>query len=128
MIYGVAVLAACTILGKIAGSILGFELGTGSDLGGVGFGMLLLLYVTNSKRFEPIRTETFSRAINFCRSLFIPVVVAMTASQDVAGAMSCGAVAILSGLIPVLVAFVVLAIVSRLMKEHSGKEGKLPNE
>lgn len=128
MINGVAVLAACAILGKIAGNTLGFVLGTGSDLGGVGFGMLLLLYVTNSKRFSALKTEAFSRGIDFWRGMFIPMVIAMAASQNVASALSSGAVAILAGLIPVLVAFLALSFVSRLLIKSHAEEGGVTDE
>lgn len=122
MIYGVATLAACTILGKILGSILGEILGTGSDIGGVGFGMLLLLFVTNSCCFSRIKTSGFSGGIQFWKKMFLPIVIAMSASQNIYRALSSGFVAILAGLIPVAVAFLVLSIVSRFLKGDQ-KEG-----
>ena len=124
MIYGVAVLAACTILGKIIGSLLGAIMGTGADIGGVGFGMLLLLFVTNSKKFSQMKTESFSRAIGFWQKMFIPVVVAMAASQNVYQALSSGAVAVLAGLIPVASAFLLLYFFSRIINKHEDKEGQ----
>lgn len=53
MIYGVALLAACMFFGSLIGNLLGLITGLGSDIGGVGFAMLLLLVVTNSKKSLP---------------------------------------------------------------------------
>ena len=43
MIYGTAVLAGCLIAGMIVGDVLGTLLGVDSNVGGVGFAMLLLI-------------------------------------------------------------------------------------
>ena len=42
-IYGVAVLAACYIAGQLIGDILGIAFRFDGNIGGVGFGMLLLI-------------------------------------------------------------------------------------
>ena len=54
MIYGVALLAGCMFVGSFFGNLLGLATGLGSDIGGVGFAMLLLLLVTNSKKITLI--------------------------------------------------------------------------
>ena len=56
MIYGVALLAGCMFIGSFIGNILGILTGLNSDIGGVGFAMLLLLFVTNSKKINKILT------------------------------------------------------------------------
>ncbi len=50
MIYGVALLAGCMLVGSFIGNVLGALIGLNSDVGGVGFAMLLLILVTNSKK------------------------------------------------------------------------------
>ena len=46
-IYGVAFLAACFLLGQLAGKYLGIALGVGGHLGSVGLAMLLLVLVND---------------------------------------------------------------------------------
>ena len=47
IIYGVAALAACHLAGVILGDLLGVLLGVQSNVGGVGFAMLLLILLTD---------------------------------------------------------------------------------
>ena len=42
-IYGVALLSACFLIGKLTGRFLGQVLNINSDVGGVGFAMFLLM-------------------------------------------------------------------------------------
>ena len=43
MIYGVATLAGCMIGGMLLGEIFGEMIGAGTEVGGVGFAILLLV-------------------------------------------------------------------------------------
>ena len=52
MIYGVATLSACMIVGTVIGTAFGDLIGTGTEIGSVGFAMLLLIFVTNCKKFR----------------------------------------------------------------------------
>ena len=97
MIYGVATLAGCMLLGKLLGTVLGELTGIGSEIGGVGFAMLLLIFLTNCKRITFTQKEAFKKGIGFWKSMFIPVVVAMSASQNVFSMLSGGLVALLAG-------------------------------
>ena len=47
IIYGVAALAACHLAGVVLGDLLGMLLGVKSNVGGVGFAMLLLILATD---------------------------------------------------------------------------------
>ena len=50
MIYGVALLAGCMFVGSFIGNLLGVWTGLGSDIGGVGFAMILLVvFILTSK-------------------------------------------------------------------------------
>jgi len=57
MIYGVANLAACMLLGMLMGTVFGNLMGAGTEIGGVGFAMLLLIFVTNFSKLslKPVR-------------------------------------------------------------------------
>ena len=45
IIYGVGLLALCTLVGVIAGDLLGVLLGVKSNVGGVGIAMILLICI-----------------------------------------------------------------------------------
>ena len=53
IIYGVALLSVCLILGMLIGETLGVLLGVKANVGGVGIAMLFLIAASNSKKFKP---------------------------------------------------------------------------
>ncbi len=79
VIYGVALLSFCMLVGVFVGDVLGELIGVQANVGGVGIAMLLLLLLSNlsSHRFKlnPI-TEN---GIGFWSAMYIPIVVAMAA-------------------------------------------------
>ncbi len=113
-IYGVAILAFCFLVGKIMGSLLGAALGFDGDIGGVGFAMLLLmlinLYVKDKEWF---RGES-ERGISFWKSMYLPIIVAMAATQNVNAAISGGAVALLVGVLGTLACFALVPWLSKI--------------
>ena len=58
IIYGVALLSICTLLGLLVGDVLGAVIGVKANVGGVGFAMLLLLvaseHLKRRGRFVPL--------------------------------------------------------------------------
>lgn len=113
-IYGVAILAACYVIGQLFGEGLGKILGIDANVGGVGFAMLLLILLTNwmqKRQMLPIETE---RGVGFWSNMYIPVIVAMSATQNVRVAMSGGMLAVLVGIIPTAVAFAMIPLLSKL--------------
>lgn len=128
MIYGVAILAACMFLGTTIGNIIGLLTGINSDIGGVGFAMLLLLLVTGSKRINKILPKGYEKGIEFWSGMFIPVIIAMSASQNVYSALSGGWLALLAGIAVVVAAFVLLVVLNtiagKLEKRKADKGAK----
>ena len=59
MIYGVAALSACMLLGTLIGTVFGNLIGAGTEVGGVGFAMLLLIFLTNSKKLTFYSTNQY---------------------------------------------------------------------
>ena len=114
MIYGVAILSGCAFLGSFIGNLLGLLTGLNSDIGGVGFAMLLLLLVTNSKKFMSFFPENASGGIKFWSEMFIPVIIAMSASQNVYKALSGGWLALVAGLLVVVVALLLIPLFNKL--------------
>lgn len=112
MIYGVALLAGCMLVGSFVGNVLGLLTGLNSDIGGVGFAMLLLLIVTNTKLSEKM-PKGYEKGLNFWKEMFIPAIIAMTASQNVVSALSGGVLALAAGLGVVLVSFLLVPVFNK---------------
>lgn len=122
VIYGVALLSGCMFVGSFIGNILGLVTGVNSDVGGVGFAMLLLLIVTNSKKITSILPKEYEKGIDFWSKMFIPVIIAMSMSQNVVAALSQGWLAIAAGLGVVAVAFMFVPILNKLAPNKADKE------
>lgn len=113
-IYGVFLLCACFLAGKFLGHLLGQLIGIGGDIGGVGFAMLLLMLGSLYLRGKNwLATETES-GIWFWSSMYIPVIVAMAATQNVKAAFGGGAVALLAGFVATVIGFLLVPLISRM--------------
>lgn len=113
MIYSLVTLALCMLLGKYIGTCFGTLVGIHADVGGVGFAILLLLFVTNCKKFTFTQNPDFIQGMNFWRKMYIPVVVAMAASQNVYRMLNSGMVAIVGGAAAVAFPFLLLYILHK---------------
>jgi malonate transporter MadL subunit len=121
-IYGVALLSFCFLVGKLAGNILGSGLDIDGDVGGVGFAMILLMVVNTyfrNKGWLPMETES---GILFWTSMYIPIVVAMSATQNVKAALSGGPLAIIVGTMVTLAGFMLVPLISRIGKKQEEKK------
>ena len=116
IIYGVAILAFCYVIGQLFGEFLGKAIGIDANVGGVGFAMLLLIILSdwfNKKGFLDRNTEN---GIMFWNQMYIPIVVAMSATQNVRVAVSSGFIAILAGLVPIVICAITIPILAKLLK------------
>ncbi len=104
-IYGVALLAFCFIIGQLMGEYLGNLIGINANIGGVGFAMLLLIFSNNWLENKGFQSENAQSGIQFWSNMYIPIIVAMAATQNVKAAVSSGLVALLAGIIPVAICF-----------------------
>ncbi len=115
-IYGVGILAACFLIGHIVGDYLGKLFHLTGNLGGVGFAMLILVVGNDYfKKKNLIPTET-ENGILFWSTMYIPVVVAMSATQNVKAALSGGWVAVLVGIIATIACYLLIPVMSKLSK------------
>lgn len=112
-IYGTALLSVCLLGGLVIGKLLGLAVGIDANMGGVGIAMLLLILVSDRLRSRGLLPEPTERGVLFWSSIYIPIVVAMAASQNVRAALSSGAVAIISGFVVVIVGFAMVPLLSR---------------
>lgn len=112
-IYGVALLALCTLAGNLLGEALGHALGVQANVGGVGIAMLLLIAARVAlTRRGWLDSGTLS-GVAFWGALYIPIVVAMAASQNVVAAASGGMIAVIAATATVAVCFAAVAFLGR---------------
>ena len=123
MIYGVALLSGCMLVGSFVGNVLGILTGLNSDIGGVGFAMLLLLIVTNTKLSEKM-PKGYEKGIDFWQKMFIPVIIAMTASQNVVSALDGGILAVVAGLSVIIVAFLLVPVFNKFTSKTTDENKK----
>ncbi|MDH5609614.1 MAG: malonate transporter subunit MadL [Cyclobacteriaceae bacterium] len=116
-IYGVALLAFCFLVGKLAGNLLGSWMGIEGDVGGVGFAMILLILLTAFMRRVSWLEDDTEKGILFWSAMYIPIVVAMAATQHVKAALSGGPVALLAGISATLAGFLLVPVLSRIGKQ-----------
>lgn len=114
IIYGVALLSGCMILGLYIGELLGVVIGVQANVGGVGIAMLLLVIAHSSPQFKSLTQGASGAGINFWSAMYIPIVVAMAARQNVVAAVDGGMLAILAGTAAVVVSFALVPVLSRI--------------
>jgi len=115
-IYGVALLSFCFLAGKLLGNILGVLLHINGDVGGVGFAMLLLIFSNAWLRRKGWLQPATTNGILFWTSMYIPIIVAMSATQNVRAAITGGPVALVVGIIATLAAFLLVPLIAKIGK------------
>lgn len=118
-IYGVALLSFCFFVGILSGDVLGALLGVKANVGGVGFAMLLLIIITQKLIKAGKLSKPAQAGISFWNAMYIPIVVAMAAQQNVVAAVKGGPLAITAGVASVAVAFLFVPLLSKLGKAKS---------
>lgn len=107
-----AILAGCFLVGSIVGELIGALMGVDSNVGGVGIAMLLLILVVD----KLVKTNKISKpaldGLSFWNQMYIPVVVAMAASQNVLGALTGGPLAIIAGIGVVVISWACVPLLS----------------
>ncbi len=114
VIYGVALLSFCMLVGVFVGDLLGEVMGVQANVGGVGIAMLLLLVLSNLGSREAALSPITEKGIGFWSAMYIPIVVAMAARQNVFAALSGGWMAIVAGVAAVTASFAMIPLLARL--------------
>jgi malonate transporter MadL subunit len=122
-VFGVALLALCTLVGVFIGDLLGVALGVKANVGGVGLAMMMLI----AARIWLVRQDGLSHGVKlgveFWATMYIPIVVAMAAQQNVVAAARGGPIVLIAGLGAVSICFACVALISRF-----GDKRELPPE
>jgi len=114
IIYGVGLLSICLIFGMLIGEVLGVLLGVQANVGGVGIAMLFLVFASNSDFFKSLTRDAAGEGIRFWSAMYIPIVVAMAAQQNVAAALDGGLLALVAGVAAVVVSFLLVPVLSKI--------------
>lgn len=93
IIYGTALLAVCYLLGVYIGELLGKILGVEANVGGVAIAMILLIIGKEWLAKKGLLPKSTQFGVLYWAGMYIPIVVAMAAGQNVVAALSGGMVA-----------------------------------
>lgn len=129
-IYGSAILAFSLVCGLLAGRLLGLACGIDANVGGVGIAMLLLILITDRmSHAAPLATATRA-GILYWGAIYVPVAVAIAASQNVRAAVSGGPAAILAGAGATVACLLLVPLVSRIggPDARGGMDGLQPGD
>ena len=119
VIYGVALLSFCYLVGVLLGDILGGLIGVQANVGGVGIAMLMLIFLSNLSHHKLHLGSLTESGINFWSAMYIPIVVAMAAKQNVIAALSSGWMAVIAGVAAVAASFAMIPVIARFGKGAS---------
>ena len=114
VVYGVALLSGCLLAGQFLGELLGQWLGVQANVGGVGIAMLLLVLASGSDVFRSLFSGASASGIRFWSAMYIPIVVAMAASQNVVAAVDGGWLALVAAVVAVGVCYALVRLLTRL--------------
>jgi malonate transporter MadL subunit len=128
IIYGTALLAVCHLLGIFLGDLLGTLLGVKTNVGGVGIAMILLILARLWLHKRGLMPQTTEMGVGFWGAMYIPVVVAMAATQNVIAALRGGPVALLAAFGSVLVCAVFVSLINRTERPAPALEAEAEAE
>jgi len=114
IVYGVALLSVCLVAGLFIGELLGVALGVQANVGGVGIAMLLLVWACSSSKLKALVEGASGEGIKFWSAMYIPIVVAMAARQNVVAAVDGGVLALVVGVAAVVVSFALVPVISKI--------------
>ncbi len=112
-IYGVALMAACALIGVGAGDLLGQWLHVKANVGGVGIAMVLLVAARLWLERRRALTPGIRLGVEFWATMYIPIVVAMAAQQDVVSAIGGGPMVVIAAILTVLLCAAAVALLCR---------------
>ena len=110
LIFGVALLGLSLLAGLILGQMLGSWMGLTANVGGVGIAMLLLIFFTHLEPVKQQLSKSAASGILFWNAMYLPIVVAMAAKQNVLAALDGGWLALTAGLGAVGISFLLVPL------------------
>ena len=129
VILGTALLSVCFLLGVTLGDILGKLIGVKANVGGVGIAMLLLIFARLTLGKRELLAPATLNGVHYWGAMYIPVVVAMAATQNTLAALRGGRIALLAAVGSVALCVVTISVINRLTRDASDDawEAENPN-
>jgi malonate transporter MadL subunit len=114
------------LAGVFVGELLGELLGVQANVGGVGFAMLLLVVLCDALIRRGRMNAVTQQGVLFWSAVYIPIVVAMAASQNVVAAVEGGLAAFVAGALAVVAGLLLVPAISRIGGSGAGAPGEGP--
>jgi malonate transporter MadL subunit len=116
VILGTALLALCYLVGVFVGEAIAVVIGVQANVGGVGIAMLLLIAAQHFLRKRGLFATDVEKGVTFWAMMYIPVVVAMAATQNVVVAAKSGPIALLSAAGAFAACVIFIALINRVIE------------
>lgn len=118
IIYGTALLAVSYLLGDLIGKLLGALLGVDANVGGVAIAMILLIAGKELLAKRNLLPQVTQFGVLYWAGMYIPIVVAMSAGQNVVAAMSGGMVAVLVSAVSLIITVLAVRWLNNLSNDY----------
>ncbi|GAA0801995.1 malonate transporter subunit MadL [Psychrobacter piscatorii] len=118
IIYGTALLSMCYLLGVYLGGLLGKILGVDANIGGVAIAMVLLIVGKEFLAKRGLLPKTTQFGVLYWAGMYIPIVVAMAAGQNVVAALSGGLVAAIVSIIALTATVIVVRWLNNMADDY----------
>lgn len=122
IIYGTAILAICHLLGDYLGNTLGMLLGVKANVGGVAISMILLILTKELLAKKGYLPQVTQFGVLYWSGMYIPIVVAMSAGQNVVAALSGGALGIIVSVASLVGTVLVIRYLNRISGDYETYE------
>ncbi len=118
IIYGTALLAVSYLLGVFLGGLLGQLLGVDANIGGVAIAMVLLIIGKEMLAKRGYLPKSTQFGVLYWAGMYIPIVVAMAAGQNVVAALSGGLVAAVVSVIALTATVFVVRLLNNVGNDY----------
>ncbi|MCT9165301.1 malonate transporter subunit MadL [Acinetobacter baumannii] len=128
IIYGTAILAICHLLGDYLGNTLGMVLGVKANVGGVAISMILLILSKELLAKKGYLPQVTQFGILYWSGMYIPIVVAMSAGQNVVAALSGGMLGLIVSIASLIGTVLVIRYLNRISGDYETYEWTLESK
>lgn len=128
IIYGTAILAICHLLGDYLGNTLGMLLGVKANVGGVAISMILLILSKELLARKGYLPQVTQFGVLYWSGMYIPIVVAMSAGQNVVAVLSGGMLGLIVSIASLIGTVLVIRYLNRISGDYETYEWTLESK
>lgn len=128
IIYGTAILAICHLLGDYLGNTLGMLLGVKANVGGVAISMILLILSKELLARKGYLPQVTQFGVLYWSGMYIPIVVTMSAGQNVVAALSGGMLGLIVSIASLIGTVLVIRYLNRISGDYETYEWTLESK